>query len=332
LWLSYFACSSILYAALAVLVILAFKTKSLLLFYVFFERSIIPISLIIWLYGYQPEKINAMFYLLLYTVAGRLPLLLFIIKDEIFFISSLVISLPVTLGFMVKTPIYLLHIWLPKAHVEAPVGGSMLLAGILLKLGTYGLFLFLPYIKGILTAYLTLSLLGAVVCSLICLRQADMKKLIAYSSIVHMSFIRYGLLRGTVLGYQGALIMSVGHGICSPFLFAIAFWIYEKTHSRLLVNSAGRFLILGVLTLNIGVPPRLNLWSELLCTIPTLSLFNWAWPALILIFLLSVLYNLYFFIASTRQRITFLRKDLMALCHTSGLGYISFFCLDLFRI
>lgn len=150
----------------------------------------------------------------------------------------------------------------------------MLLAGILLKLGTYGLFLFLPYIKGILSAYLTLSLLGAVVCSLICLRQADMKKLIAYSSIVHMSFIRYGLLRGTVLGYQGALIMSVGHGICSPFLFAIAFWVYEKTHSRLLVNSAGRFLILGVLTLNIGVPPRLNLWAELLCSIPTLSLFN----------------------------------------------------------
>ena len=124
-----------------------FKTKSLLLFFVFFELRVIPITLIVFIFGYQPEKLQASFSLLLYTVTRSMPLLLFILIGELSLLTSAVLTFPVTFSFMVKTPMYLVHIWLPKAHVEAPVGGSILLAGVLLKLGSYGLLVFLPNVK-----------------------------------------------------------------------------------------------------------------------------------------------------------------------------------------
>merc|ERR1712136_283764 len=120
-------------------VILSIKTKSVFLFYIFFEARAIPMALIIFIYGYQPEKLQAALFFLIYTVSSGLPLLLFLVANSKYFISNSLIRIAIAIRFIVKTPIYLLHTWLPKAHVEAPVVGSMFLSGVLLKLGSYGL-------------------------------------------------------------------------------------------------------------------------------------------------------------------------------------------------
>jgi NADH:ubiquinone oxidoreductase subunit 4 (subunit M) len=214
---------------LSSVVILCIKTKSLLIFYIFFELRVIPITLIVFLFGYQPEKLQASLFLLIYTVVRRLPLLLFIVTHErhhfITIVRSVIISVPITMGFIVKTPMFLLHTWLPKAHVEAPVGGSIVLAGVLLKLGSYGLLLFLPLIKlnTLLSFYYGIGLIGSSLGALICLRQGDLKLLIAYSSVVHMGVVTLGFIRATELGYSCGLIMVLGHGLSSPFIFAFSY-------------------------------------------------------------------------------------------------------------
>ena len=150
--------------------------------------------------------------------------------------------------------------------MEAPVGGSMVLAGVLLKLGSYGLLLFLPFVKmnKLLRFFLSIALLGSIVGSLICLRQGDIKLLIAYSSVVHMGVVILGFVRGTEIGYSCGLIMVLAHGLRSPFLFAFSYWLYMSAHSRLLINNARTWpmstgMIIGLVALNIGVPPRLRL-------------------------------------------------------------------------
>lgn len=261
-------------------VVLSIKTKSLILFYLFFELRVLPITLIVFFYGYQPEKLRASLFLLLYTVTGSLPLLWMIVSDHVpmGIVCGSLLAFPITLCFMIKTPMYLLHIWLPKAHVQAPIGGSMVLARVLLKLGSYGLLLFLPHLKLnlIVIFYYSISLLGSIVRALICMRQGDLKLIIAYSSIVHMGVVRVGFLCGTELGYTCGLIMAIRHGLCSPILFAYSYWLYESTYSRLSLNNPRSFPnILGgmfaLVTLNIGVPPSLGLWSEVFMTISVLN-------------------------------------------------------------
>jgi len=255
-----------MHVCLSVTVILSIKTKSLFLFYIGFEARVIPITLIIFFYGYQPEKLQSAMFLLIYTVVGRLPLLLYIIMDDISFVRSSFLAVPMTLGFMVKTPLFLLHTWLPKAHVEAPVRGSMVLAGVLLKLGTYGLLIFLPYItvNNLLSFYMGMSFVGSIVGSMICVRQGDMKLLIAYSSVVHIGVINVGLIRGREMGHTCAQLMVLSHGLCSPFLFAFSYWRYVSSHSRLLLNNSSAWplsagLLFCLVSLNIRVPPRIGL-------------------------------------------------------------------------
>lgn len=174
------------------------------------------------------------------------------------------------LAFLVKRPLYGVHLWLPKAHVEAPVCGRIALAGILLKLGSYGLCVVLPACGGpVVTLLLLLRAWGSVVCGAVSLRQPDLKRLVAYSSVVHMGAVGVGLSLGSELGRGGALLIVVGHGVCSPALFRYVYYIYQFTHSRLLCRCRGGRsapLILAVLAVlvivNMGVPPFLNLWRE----------------------------------------------------------------------
>ena len=333
---------NILMVLLAGRVLMAIKTKSLLLFYVFFELRIVPITLILFLFGYQPEKLQASLFLLLYTVVGSIPLLLFIVVGDIKWIMARVLSLPVTLGFMVKTPLYLLHIWLPKAHVEAPVGGSMILAGVLLKLGSYGLVLFLPLIHFniCLSFYLSMALVGSIVTSLICLRQGDLKLLIAYSSVVHMGVVTIGFMRGTETGYSCAIMMVVAHGLCSPFLFSFAHWIYETSHSRLILNNSnswpvrkGVFMIL--ISANMGLPPGLGLWSEVMIAIRLVVKALWFLPLLVIILFLGTAYNLYFYTSLIHAKFSPSNKArtdfFLPLFQSTFCWYSSFFCLDLFH-
>merc|ERR1712002_31175 len=229
------------------------------------------------LFGYQPEKLQAGQYLLLYTVLASLPLLLSLLTIARYLGwlapgAEFFLGVTLTLGFIVKRPLYLTHIWLPKAHVEAPVAARIALAGVLLKLGSYGLLLFGSLLlHPVMLLYIVISLLGSIACRLVCTRQWDAKRLIAFSSVVHMGVVTVGVAVGRELSYLCAVIMVLAHGVCSPLLFVIAYRFYLASHSRLLVSNRGRLsaplAVLGpffLLAVNMGVPPFLNLWREVL--------------------------------------------------------------------
>lgn len=167
--------------------------------------------------------------------------------------------------------------WLPKAHVEAPVAGSMLLAGVVLKLGGYGLLRFILVIQVRLrrvffVLLLRVNLAGGFYAGLACVRQVDLKCLVAYSSVAHISLVLLGVLSNTLLGVIGAIIIMVGHGLCSSGLFRYVNAIYKMSHSRLLVINKGGLLFCPVLVLmcfllrsrNMAAPPSLNLFGEIL--------------------------------------------------------------------
>uniref|UniRef100_UPI0030FEF737 NADH dehydrogenase subunit 4 n=1 Tax=Struwela camposi TaxID=2859449 RepID=UPI0030FEF737 len=308
---------------LALILILTFTQSNLLLFYIMFEASLIPTLFIILGWGNQPERLQAGMYLVLYTVAASLPLLLSIstiysLNSSLFF-PLYMWSTPLLptlwwaasiLAFLAKMPLYSLHLWLPKAHVEAPVAGSMILAAILLKLGGYGLIrfaslfysmnsLFMPFL-------LSLTLWGAVITSFICLRQTDLKALIAYSSVGHMGLMTAGIMSNSSWGYEGALIMMIAHGLSSSGLFAIANSLYESTHTRSLFLTKGMQAMFPIMSLlwfilsiaNMAAPPSLNLIAEISLFSSILSASTLSAFPLFLSSLLAGAYSLFLFTAT----------------------------------
>nr|QAX91396.1 NADH dehydrogenase subunit 4 [Parastacus brasiliensis] len=275
---------------LLLLLLLTFCSTDYLMFYVSFESSLIPMFIMILGWGYQPERIQAGVYMLFYTLFASLPLLVSLISlyksggslsMSLKLNTSSVFSLSVLwyfctiFAFVVKLPLFMFHLWLPKAHVEAPVGGSMILAGVLLKLGGYGLIRMLsvfPYINKMFCGlWVSVSVLGGVVVSLMCLRQVDMKSLIAYSSVAHMGLVLSGLVVGSKWGLNGAVVVMVGHGLCSSGLFCLANVVYERIGSRSLLISKGLLNLMPNLGMwwfllsvgNMAAPPTLNLLGEI---------------------------------------------------------------------
>lgn len=176
----------------------------------------------------------------------------------------------VLLRFIFKSPLYSLHSWLPKAHVEAPLYGSMFLSGILLKMGGYGVLLMSPFLGSSSFLYLYLSLAGSVLCSLLCFRSWDVKTWVAYSSVVHAGLVNAGALLGTELGFYAGTSMLVSHSLVSPVLFCLSYDLYSGSSSRSFYYSFS--CCLDVVTLlysslligfNFGLPPSLGFWSEL---------------------------------------------------------------------
>ena len=284
------------------------STYSFLVFFIMYELSLFPVCLLIIFFGYQPEKVSSMFYLLLYTVVCSAPFLYYIINLNCRVISGLT-SLSdysrvlVCLSFLVKSPIYTLHSWLPKAHVEASLFGSMLLAGVILKLGRYGLLLLAPSLDSKSSFFIYLTLSGGIVCSAICCRNWDMKSLVAYSSVVHIGVVTLGALRGLELGFWVAGGILVGHSLLSPLIFSLAYDLYLSSGSRSFVYghtssvSSSLLIAVGLCSgLNFGLPPFLNFWVEVSLFSIQGCLWSLSMIPLMLTAFLSFLYSILFYV------------------------------------
>lgn len=259
-------------------------------FFFFFEFSLVPTFFLILKWGYQPERLQAAVFILLYTVGSSLPLLISLIyfwsniKRDNILLSKIVggwkdfnINWPwliISLSFLVKLPVYGAHAWLPKAHVEAPLSGSILLAGVLLKFGGYGLIRLIWFREvtnsTIVLFVLVFSLWGGVLRSGVCSCQRDLKSLIAYSSIGHIALRLSVLLSFYRVGKIACVCVLYSHGICSPILFSLAANSYEFCQSRRIILSKGISRIFPIISgvwfffciLNIGFPPSLNFFRE----------------------------------------------------------------------
>nr|YP_009731826.1 NADH dehydrogenase subunit 4 [Macrophthalmus pacificus]QHR85464.1 NADH dehydrogenase subunit 4 [Macrophthalmus pacificus] len=301
---------------------LSFSALNYLMFYISFEMSLIPTLILILGWGYQPERVQAGVYMLFYTLAMSLPLLgslMFIYSSSgslTMGLSSVILEedyiifiwyFSSVMAFLVKLPMYMFHLWLPKAHVEAPVAGSMILAGVLLKLGGYGLirvlFMFQKVSLNFSWVWVSVSLLGGCLVSLLCLRQVDLKSLIAYSSVVHMSMVICGLMIFSWWGLMGAVVVMVGHGLCSSGLFCLANMMYERVGSRSLLISKGMLNLLPSMGLwwfllsvgNMAAPPTLNLVGEISLIISLVSWSGLSMLGLMFISFFSASYTLYMY-------------------------------------
>nr|YP_009990408.1 NADH dehydrogenase subunit 4 [Pholis gunnellus]QNM99632.1 NADH dehydrogenase subunit 4 [Pholis gunnellus] len=319
-----------LLTSLQIFLILAFGATEIIMFYVMFEATLIPTLIIITRWGNQTERLNAGIYFLFYTLAGSLPLLvaLLLLQNSAGTLSLLTLqySDPVQLtsygdklwwagcllAFLVKMPLYGVHLWLPKAHVEAPVAGSMVLAAVLLKLGGYGMLRMVvmldPLTQELSYPFIVFALWGVIMTGSICLRQTDLKSLIAYSSVSHMGLVVGGILIQTPWGFSGALILMIAHGLASSALFCLANTNYERTHSRTMLLARGLQMVLPLMTTwwfiaslaNLALPPLPNLMGEIMIIT---SMFNWSWWTLVLTgagTLITASYSLYMFLMTQR--------------------------------
>nr|UEP15892.1 NADH dehydrogenase subunit 4 [Dolichoderus sibiricus] len=276
-----------------------FSSLSLMMFYFFFEVSLIPTFFLIIYWGNNPERLNAAMYLMMYTLFISLPLLIYVywlfkfsgsfefkLMGKMFMIYKLSFfdySIIFT-AFFIKLPIYTFHVWLPKAHVEAPVYGSMVLAAVLLKLGGYGLLRMLEIflLSSIMYNYIifSISIIGSIVVSVLCLTQIDLKSLVAYSSVVHMNFMLCSMLTMFKIGFIGAYIMMIGHGLCSSGLFYMVNIYYSKSNSRVIFLNKGLMSMLSSYSLwwfllccsNFSFPLSINFFSEVYMIS---SIINW---------------------------------------------------------
>nr|BBJ35578.1 NADH dehydrogenase subunit 4 [Arothron hispidus] len=319
-----------LLTSLQFFLILAFAATEMIMFYVMFEATLIPTLILITRWGNQTERLNAGTYFLFYTLAGSLPLLVALLllqnsNGSLSLLTLLHTAPPqlstyadkiwwagCILAFLVKMPLYGVHLWLPKAHVEAPIAGSMVLAAVLLKLGGYGMMRILvalePLTKELSYPFIILALWGVIMTGSICMRQTDLKSLIAYSSVSHMGLVVGGILIQTPWGFTGALVLMIAHGLTSSALFCLANTNYERTHSRTMLLARGLQMALPLMTAwwfiaslaNLALPPLPNLMGELMIIT---SLFNWSWWTIALTGLGTLItagYSLYMFLMTQR--------------------------------
>lgn len=280
------------FIALDIILIGVFTVLDLLGFYVMFEAVLIPMFIVIGVWGAREQKIRASYYFFFYTLVGSLLMLL-----SIFYIYKItgttdyltllefnvsknaqyIIFLCFFASLAVKIPKFPFHIWLPLAHVEAPLAGSIILAGILIKLGSYGFIRFaLPLLPEACNYFsplvFCLAILAIIYASLTTLRQTDLKRIIAYSSVSHMGVVMLSIFSLSVIGSEGSIFLQVAHGIVSSALFIVVTLLYERHHTRTIKYFRGVTMTMPVFSMfffiftlaNIAVPLSCNFVGEFL--------------------------------------------------------------------
>jgi NADH-quinone oxidoreductase subunit M len=304
------------------LMIGVFTAQDLLLFYIFFEAGLIPMYLIIGIWG-GAERIKASYKFFLYTLAGSvlmlIAMLVMIAKSGTTSIPALMaydfdpslqwwLWLAFFASFAVKMPMWPVHTWLPDAHVQAPTAGSVILAGVLLKMGGYGFIRFsLPMFPEASNAFIpfvyALSGIAVVVTSLIALAQTDMKKLIAYSSVAHMAFVTFGLFTFNRQGIEGAMLVMLSHGLVSGALFLCVGVIYDRLHTREIARYGGLSdnmpkyaLLFMIFTMaSVGLPGTSGFVGEFLSLVGTYAVSSWAGIVATTGIILGACYMLYLY-------------------------------------
>nr|QIJ98697.1 NADH dehydrogenase subunit 4 [Chionea crassipes gracilistyla] len=312
---------------LMIMLMFSFSVTNLFMFYLFFESSLIPVLFLVLGWGYQPERLQAGMYLLFYTLFASLPMLIsiFYIQSSSGMLSFIMMNmvsynfvlfyLSMVLVFLVKMPMFLVHLWLPKAHVEAPISGSMILAGIMLKLGGYGLMRVMMMMSGVSLVYniiwISISLIGGFLVSMICIRQVDMKSMIAYSSVAHMGIALSGMMTMSMWGWNGSYSMMLAHGLCSSGLFCLANISYERSGSRSMLINKGMMNLMPSMCLwwfllvssNMAAPPSLNLLGEISLLN---SIVGWSFISMFMLMLMSffsAVYSLFLYSYSQHGKI-----------------------------
>nr|YP_003667993.1 NADH dehydrogenase subunit 4 [Oesophagostomum quadrispinulatum]CAQ56170.1 NADH dehydrogenase subunit 4 [Oesophagostomum quadrispinulatum] len=301
-------------AILIMICLMFFISSNMLMLYMYFELSMFPILIMILGYGSQIEKINSGYYLLFYAAICSFPFLFiyyksmfmftvcyfdFIITWELFFILSL--------SFMMKFPVYFLHLWLPKAHVEAPTTASMLLAGLLLKLGTAGYLRILGSMNFVYNNFwIIISLLGMILASFSCVFQSDAKSLAAYSSVTHMSFLLLSIIYIMMSSKISGLMMMLAHGYTSTLMFYMIGEFYHTSSTRMIyfMNSFfGSSMFFGIMfslvfLSNSGVPPSLSFLSEFMIITNSIIISKLFFFMIFVYFMISFYYSLFLIVSS----------------------------------